>query len=185
MGRPKPLLEWGGVPLVRYQVEQLRTAGAQEIVVVVGHRAEEVVAALAGTPCRTVLNPRYREGRATSLAAGARALWAAEAVVVLNVDQPRPASLLRRLLEEQRAWGAPVVVPLFGGRRGHPLVLAGWLLPELRQVRDESQGLRAVLLRHAGQVRELPLGDPRVLLGFNTPAEYQRARRGAGPLRPG
>ena len=65
MGQPKALLPWGGVPLVRHQVDLLAAQPAiNQVVVIVGSLVDEVRAALDGTPARVVANPRFREGRA-------------------------------------------------------------------------------------------------------------------------
>ena len=75
MGQPKALLPWNGVPLVRHQVDLLAARPAVDhLIVVVGSLEDQVRSALDGTAARIVVNPRFREGRATSLSAAARAL---------------------------------------------------------------------------------------------------------------
>ena len=54
-------------------------------------------------------------------------------------------------------------------------VLDGALLTELREVDEATQGLRAVLARHAAEVREVPFDSATVLLDLNTPEDYQQA----------
>lgn len=178
MGTPKALLDWRGQPLVRYQVEQLRAAGCDPVVVVLGHEREWIAAALAGSGARIVENPRYAEGRATSVQVGARAIPAtASAIVVLNVDQPREAALIRALLEAQRESGASIVTPAYAGQRGHPAVFAGRLLGEIAAVDEASEGLRAVVRRHQHERLILPWPDASVTLDLNDPEAYERARR--------
>src|SRR5947199_10867876 len=102
MGRMKQLVPWDGRPLVQWQAEQLRDGGADDVVVVLGHRADEIRAAVPAW-CRVVVNATYRDGRATSLRAGALALADdTEALLIINVDQPRPAWLSRRLVARWR-----------------------------------------------------------------------------------
>ncbi|MGH2598784.1 MAG: nucleotidyltransferase family protein, partial [Dehalococcoidia bacterium] len=176
-----PLLPWHGQPLVAYQVQQLRAAGAVEVVVVVGHAAGDVrpVAQAAGGV--VVENPEYRQGRAGSVRRGAMALPDdTGAIVTLNVDQPRPAWLIRRVLDAHLGGDAPITTPEYGGRRGHPAVFAGTLLPELRAVSDATEGLRAVVRRYADRRRFVPIDDPIVTLEFNTRAEYETALETAG-----
>ncbi len=172
MGAPKPLLRWQGATLIEHQIAQLRDAGVDDVIAVLGHRAEDVrpLADAAGASC--VVNESYDEGRASSLRAGAAAVTDAETIVVLSVDQPRPATVTRRLLAEHTSG---ITVPTQLGRRGHPVVLDGALLPELRAVDEATQGLRAVIDRHATEVREVPFETADVLLDLNTPEEYERA----------
>jgi molybdenum cofactor cytidylyltransferase len=178
MGSPKPLLSWQGRPLVRYQVEQLREAGCDPVIVVTGHEREHVERALGGVEATFAYNPAYREGRAGSVRAGARAVPAGvSALIVLNVDQPRSAAITRRLLEVHHAGGSLLTVPEFGGKRGHPLVLDAALLPELFEVTEESQGIRALVQRHVERRLEVPFGSDEVLLDLNTPQAYASVQR--------
>jgi CTP:molybdopterin cytidylyltransferase MocA len=177
MGRPKPLLEWNGTTLIEYQISQLRAGGCDEVVAVLGHRAEEVRPYAEKAGARVVVNEDYRAGRAGSIRTGAVALVPeTSAIVILNVDQPRGHAITRRLLDEHAARGNLITVPLCQGQHGHPAVLAGSLLPELQQVDEASQGLRAVMRRHEAGRAELPVDDSSVLLDLNFPADYEAAR---------
>ncbi len=176
MGQPKALLDWGGQPLIRYQVEQLRAAGCDEVIVVLGYRADDIHRQIRDLPVRVMFNPRFQFGRAGSLRIGAKAANRdADAIAITNVDQPRPASFLRRLIEAHGS-GAAATVPTFRGQRGHPVVVAGWLRPELMAATEEERGLRGVLLRHADRVVEVEM-DELCLLDLNTPEEYENALR--------
>lgn len=178
MGSPKPLLDWGGEPLVTYQVRQLQMAGADVVVVVLGYAAEQVCAAVPTAGVQVVLNERYQEGRASSVRAGAAAIdTGAEAVIIINVDQPRPAAISRQLLLVHRGTGYLITVPEYGGRRRHPVVVSGTLVPELRQVEEATLGLRAVMQRHAAQTQRIPIDDPLLELDLNTPEAYLQAHR--------
>jgi molybdenum cofactor cytidylyltransferase len=185
MGSPKPLLPWHGEPLVAYQVRQLREAGAVEVVVVVGHEAAAVGSIAAAAGARVVENAEYRSGRASSVRAGALALPDDTlAVVTLNVDQPRPAALIRRVIAAHRASRSLITTPEEGSRRGHPVIFAGSLLPELRAVSEQGEGLRAVVRGHADRRYLAPIDDPIIHLEFNTPEEYAAALAAIGATRP-
>ena len=108
MGRPKPLLQWRGATLVEHQVSVLLEGGASEVVVVLGHRSEEVIPYVERAGASYVVNERYEEGRTSSIKAGLAAVPAqTEHVVLLGVDQPRTAadrsSCDRRSPERRRA----------------------------------------------------------------------------------
>jgi molybdenum cofactor cytidylyltransferase len=180
MGTPKPLLAWHGEPLVAYQVRQLHAAGVAGVIVVVGHEAARVGAVAEPVGARTVLNDDYRSGRASSVRAGALALPDdTGTIVILSVDQPRSAALIRRVLDAHLAGGAAITTPERAGRRGHPVIIAGELLPELRAVSESSEGLRAVVRRNADRRLIVPVDDPAIHLEFNTPEEYAAALRPA------
>ena len=175
MGRLKQLLPWDGVPLVAWQVRQLREAGAEDVIVVLGHAAEEIRPALP-PQARVAVNPAYRQGRATSLRCGAEAAADdAEAVLILSADQPRPAWLARRLIERWHETHARVVSPRFAQGYGHPILLDGSLLPELRNVSDDTLGLRAVIDRHLDRADPLQIANDAVDVDLNTPSDYESA----------
>lgn len=177
MGTPKPLLEWGGSTLIEYQLAQLKAAPIDHVLVVVGHGADEVRPYMETAGVAYLNNEQYRQGRASSLRLAAAALpQDTQAVLILNVDQPRPHAVLERLVQEHLHLGNLITVPTYEGRRGHPPVLSGRLIPELREVSEESQGLRAIIHRHQAEVFQLPFDTPVVLLDINRPQEYQRAR---------
>lgn len=171
MGAPKALLDWGGESLIRHQVSQL--AGCGQVIVVLGHEAEAIRKVLpAGV--RVVVNPDYASGRVSSLLAGFRAIEGAPAgVLVVGVDQPLGPGVVETLLEAAQE---AVVVPSFEGRRGHPVLFRGELLPELLAISEAQEGLRAVTRRHARQ--EVPVGSAWVLADLNTPEALERLRGG-------
>jgi len=177
MGTPKPLLEWGGRTLIEYQLEQLHRPPVDRVVVVLGHRAEEVLQLVHRAGALAVINEFYREGRASSVRVGSAALGEdTEAAVVVNVDQPRPHWVIERLVREHVAGGNLITVPSHRGVWGHPGVFAGSLLPEMREVREATEGLRAILHRHEGQVVPVPFESDVVLLDMNLPDVYEKAR---------
>lgn len=176
MGRLKQLLPWDGRPLILWQVQQLQQAGAGQVIVVLGYAAAEIEPSVDSSGASFVINDRYHEGRASSLRAGAAALAAnAGAVIVASVDQPRPAWLVRKLIDAWRESRAAIVVPRFAQRRGHPVLLDATLLPELATVSEEDLGLRAVMQRHYGATIEVSVDTDSVDVDLNLPADYDRA----------
>ncbi len=177
MGTPKPLLDWGGHTLIEYQIAQLREGGADKVIVVLGHRADEILPFVHQAGAQAIINELYSEGRASSVRVAAGALPEdTGAVVVLNVDQPRPAWVTTRLLDEHRRERALITVPVFEGKRGHPVVFDARLAPELREVREATEGMRAVMQAHAAEVLEVPFETPVVVLDMNVPEEYEKAK---------
>ncbi len=185
MGRAKALLDWGGKPLLQHQIDELSAAGCEPIAVVLGHEAERIAAGIRCVGgCRVVRNREYASGRASSLRAGAGALPGdAVAVVVASVDTPLRGATVRALIAAWRGRPDPgaIVVPRHAGRNGHPGLFGGPLLAELRAVREESQGLRAVRRAHAAATTFLDVDDPLVTLNLNTPEAYESARRDYAP----
>ena len=183
MGQPKAFLPWGGVPLVRCQVDVLAAQPAvDQVIVVVGSLLDKVRDALQGTPARVVANPRFREGRATSLAVGARALEnRPTSVLVVNVDQPLATDLIEPLVAAWRTDPGALWRPSYQGHGGHPLIVPADVAPELAHVTEATQGLRAVVSRHRRRLRSLPVDSGLAVLNLNTPADYATAQTSSGP----
>jgi molybdenum cofactor cytidylyltransferase len=176
MGVAKPLLDWAGETLIEYQIHQLRDAGINNVIAVLGHGSDEVRPLAQRAGATAVLNDRYAEGRASSLRAGAATVPPDTAeIAVLNVDQPRPVSVTSRLLAEHLRTGALITLPTYDGKRGHPVFLCGSLLPDLLAATEADEGLRAIVHRHAADVREVAFDTPIVLLDINTLEDYRRA----------
>ena len=183
MGSPKPLLPWRGKTLVESQIDALREGGADEIIVVLGHRASEIAPlvsnAAAGAPAsniRVVVNREYRDGRTTSIKAGLNAVSPdATDVVMMAVDQPRTAGIVSRVVRAHMEADALLTSPRYRGRGGHPLMFSARLLPELRLISEEGQGLREVFERHRSEINQVIFDDPMIRLDLNTPEAYEEA----------
>ena len=161
MGRPKPLLPWRGKTMVESQIQSLLEAGANEVIVVLGHKAEEVAPYVHGKPVRDVMNPLYREGRTSSIKAGLEAVSPdATDIVIMAVDQPRTPQIVSDVINAHLEAGALLTSPRYHGRGGHPLVFSARLLPELSCISEENQGLREVFERHRAEINEVVFDDP-------------------------
>ena len=177
MGRPKPLLDWHGQPLIAAQVDALAAAGCAPIIAVLGSRAREIRSALPAA-AQAVTNHAWRQGRAGSIRAAARAVPAhAKQIVIASVDQPCAPAGIRRTIDALAAEpGARIAVPRYRGRNGHPPAFDAALLPALRRVGERRQGLRAIRRSQRGATIFIEVDDPAVLLNLNSPADYERAR---------
>lgn len=180
MGRNKLLLGLGRESLVRRAVRVAEEAGLDPVLVVVGHEAERVRAALEGLRCEPVLNARHGLGMSTSLDAGvAAAPGDASAVVVLLGDMPFvDAPMVRALVARHREGGAPVVASRYGGVPAPPTLYARALFPELRGGEGEGRG-REVVRRHAGEV-DFVDWPAAALADVDEAADLERARAGLG-----
>lgn len=177
MGAPKPLLPWQGDTLIEYQVRSLREAGVSQTVVVLGHAADAVAPHVEGSSDVTVVvNSRYREGKTTSIKLGVReADPQAAALLLLAVDQPRPAALLRHILEQHLESEALITQPAYERKAGHPLLFHPALRGELLEITEERMGVREVVGRNPKRVSTVAVDSPLVLLDLNTAEDYRQA----------
>jgi len=181
MGSPKPLLSWGDQTLLEWEIDQLMASCVDEIVVVLGSHAEEVRRSLGDGARYCVFNQRWQHGRSTSLVKGANALLSEhelrpEATVIQNVDQPTRPDIINRLVDELIRGRVDAVQPVHDGHGGHPVVIAGHVLPLLLHVDEPSLGLRGVLKQHPPL--RIPMDEePVVALDLDTPDTLPQARQ--------
>ena len=158
-GRTKQLVTLDGEPLVLHAVTALRSAGVDEIIVVTGHDADAVEAALPGD-VRVVRNAAFRDGQATSLAAGLHALDdATEGAVVLLADQPGvTAGDVAALIDEFRSSRARIVRLRYTDGPG-PALLSREIHAEAGHLRGDA-GARVLIASHPDWVEEVPIDRP-------------------------
>ncbi len=179
MGGAKLLLPVGGIPMVRRVVDAALRSRVSETIVVVGHEAQGVRAALDGLPVRVVANADYARGMSSSLRAGLAAVDAtADGALILLGDQPFvSAALLDQLIDRFGACGKPVVRPALDGRPANPVLVGAALFPELMRERGDVGG-RRVVERRPEDVCLVPVDDPRQLVDVDSPEQYAKERDG-------
>lgn len=175
MGAPKQLAAIGGMPMLRRTVEHVRASGVDEIVVVTGHEAEAVGAALKGLPVTLVRNPDYAQGLSTSLKAGLAALDDEQvdgALIVLG-DMPgvTAGDIDRMLAAFDPAEGRGIVVPVHEGKRGNPVLWGAAYFPEMVRLSGDM-GAKHLLAEFAEAVCEVELGEA-VLTDIDTPEQLK------------
>ncbi len=182
MGQLKALLPWQGDTLLGCQVSSLLQAGIHQVVVVLGHKRDRLLPLLEGRDrVVSVFNPDYQAGKTTSIKTGIEAVLrspqaaAAQTLVLLNVDQPRTAETISKLLSRHESSDCLITIPVFQGKGGHPLILDCSLLPELLEIAEASQGIRAVVRKHEERLQRVEVDNPEVLWDLNTPEQYQAA----------
>ena len=191
MGRLKPLLPLdpqGAQTPLGLCVGLFRAAGIDEVVVVTGHRDDEVGSAARAAGARVVHNPDYARGMYGSVRAGVAGLDAAtDGFFLLPVDIPLVRTGTVRLLARAFA-GKPasVLLPVFAGRRGHPPLLGRELIGRIQDSAEPAGGLRTLLdqveAEQPERVREVQVADRFILRDMDTPADHaacveQLARR--------
>ena len=167
----KLLAEVDGVPMVRRVAETVRAAALDPVIVVLGHEADAVRAALDGVPVRLVENPAYMEGMGTSVARGIEAIGdPVEGAMVVLGDMPWiDARDLDALLDAFAAdEGRGICAPVVDRKRGNPVLWAARYFPELRLL-DGDVGARHLLARYEEDLVEVAVEGRGVLRDVDTP----------------
>jgi molybdenum cofactor cytidylyltransferase len=174
-GRNKLLLPLAGEPAIRRTVRAVLAAGPQETVVVTGHRREEVEAALAGLAVRLHAHADFEQGQMTSVSAGIGALSrATDAVLVCLGDMAllRPEDYREIVAAHASRLEKSFLVPMVGGRRGNPVAIAQWRLPEIIAGR-RNLGCRKLIDDNPDDVHAYEASNERFVLDMDTPEDYE------------
>ena len=141
------------------------------IIVVTGYAPVGLLPIIAAEPkAREAHNAAFDEGKAGSVRCGMAATGErTDTILLIAVDQPRPASFLRALLDAHAAASTLITAPTYDGHRGHPLIFDRALLAELRAVDDATLGVRAVLERHSDVINDVQTANPVARFDLNTP----------------
>lgn len=170
-GTNKLLADLKGAPMVRRTVDHALAAGVGKVIVVTGHEAERVEAALAGLPVTFVRNAGFAGGLASSLQKGLASLppTVAGAIVLLG-DMPlvHPEVMQRLAAAFADEPGVRAVVPTLYGQRGNPVVLARAMFADVARLSGDA-GARALIEAAGGDVAEVAVDDPGILRDFDTP----------------
>ena len=179
LGQSKQLLVWRGRPLIAHVAQTALDARLDPVIVVIGHRAGEMRAALQSLAVIVVENPRWPDGMSTSMHAGLSALPAdVDAALFLLVDQPRiTADYLRAMVAAYRASRKPIVVSAFQGKRASPTLFDRSLFDQLRRITGDVGG-RAVIDASPNLVAMVEADDEATLLDIDTPEDWQRIGNG-------
>lgn len=173
LGRAKQLLVLGGRPLLAHVVANAVASGLDEVVLVLGYEAERIAAAIGEMGQRTVVNPDYAAGQSTSVRTGLAAIDpAAEAALFLLGDQPQVSPpVIDAVIGAFRASGGPIVVPVYGGRPGNPVLFGRALYAELDRITGD-QGARRVVAAHPAETILVPVDAATPPGDVDTEADY-------------
>lgn len=168
----KLLADIGGRAMVRHVVDNVLGSTAEPVVVVTGHEADRVRAALGGCPVAFAENPDFADGLSTSLKTGLAALPAdCDGAIVCLADMPKvtPAVIDRLIAAFDPVEGRAIVVPTRRGKRGNPVLFARRFFEEIGAVSGDV-GARHIIGENDELVVEVEVDDESVLTDIDTPA---------------
>lgn len=180
MGSPKALVPYRGKTFVEHLIEITRHPRVEVTRIVVGAHADEIRGRLAAHANEIVLNAEWEKGQLSSIQAAVRSLpdGETEGMILCPVDHPIvTAKLVARLIEEFDARGKSIALPMYHGRRGHPLIFRASLYQELLAASAEV-GARQVVWAHEAATCVVATEEEGVVLNINDPITLERALAG-------
>jgi molybdenum cofactor cytidylyltransferase len=154
-GRNKLLESIGSTTMIGHVVSETLRSKADRTIVVLGHDSEKVMLVLEGYRCDFVINEEYEKGQSFSVRKGLSSLSAsADAVMILPGDVAGvDHRMIDAVIDEYARSNAPIVTAGYNGRSGHPILFDMSLIAELKDIDEESWGIKKVVSRHRSQRR--------------------------------
>jgi len=181
--RPKSLLELDGVPLICRQVMALRQAGVSELVLVLGHHAKDIEAAVKALQVSIVINTDPDAGPVGSQRLGLQSLSGQNGAVLMALaDQPLlDAADLRQLLKafDQRLSGSALLYPRVNGQPGNPVIFTAAVRAALLACPPDV-GCKQWRQANAPLVEAFDCHNPHFVQDVDTPEDIAILRRSSG-----
>jgi molybdenum cofactor cytidylyltransferase len=175
MGQPKQLVRVKGKTLLEHTITNVRASGVGEIVLVLGAKAEEIRSQVGLDGLKVVVNAEHEQGMGTSIGVGLRALSAGvSGALIVLADQPFvQTATLDKLMEQHWQRKAQIVIPMFKGFRGNPVLLDRSVFPEVMGLPGDV-GCRAIFGDHTQGIQKVDVDDVGVLLDADTSADVEQ-----------
>ena len=178
MGSPKALLPYQGRPFLEHllEVTSHRNIGVRRVVL--GAHAEPIAKAIQLEADEIVINEDWEKGQLSSIQAALRSLPpGTDGILLCLIDHPLISSLLvQDLIEQFYKTKKPIVLPVYEGRRGHPVIFSASLYDELLGAPLET-GARAIVWAHKSDVEEVQTNEQGCVLNLNDPETMNKAIR--------
>ncbi len=180
MGSPKALLPYQGRPFLEHLLEVTahREIGVRRVVL--GAHAEPIAKAVNLKADEIVINHEWEKGQLSSIQAGLRSLPpGTDGMLLCLIDHPLISNaLVQELIEQFHKTKGPIVLPVYEGRRGHPVIFSATLYDELLHAPLEA-GARSVVWAHKGEIDEVRTNEEGCVLNLNDPETMHKELGGA------
>ena len=176
MSSPKALLPYQGRPFLEHllEVTSHRNIGVRRVVL--GAHAAPIAKAVDLKADEIVINHEWEKGQLSSIQAALRSLPpGTDGMLLCLIDHPLISSaLVQDLIEQFYKAAKPIVLPVYEGRRGHPVIFSSSLYDELFRAPLET-GARAVVWAHSSEIEEFQTNEEGCVLNLNDPETLNRA----------
>ena len=175
MGSPKALLRIYGRTFLEHIASEAKKSNLTEVKIVLGSQAELILERLPQLRANVVINPEYEQGQLSSLIRGLKALegYSIDGLMLFLVDHPFvDRHLINELLDWFSSHNNPLVIPTFKKKRGHPIIFAHELFPELINAPVDA-GAVIVVRKYQDKILHVETGQAGILLDIDTPEAYR------------
>ena len=175
MGQQKLLMPFADKTIIEHIVEKALRSNAGEIRVIVGSHQDEITNKILHQPVKITYNDRYEEGMLSSVQCGFNALSStSKAGMILLGDQPMvKISVINKLIDSFFKTRKGIVIPVYNGRRGHPVLIDSVYVTEIKNLNPDI-GLRQLIEERSSDVYEVEVDTETILKDIDTIVDYNR-----------
>ncbi len=175
IGRPKLLMPFGGGTVLERTLDNLLTSKVDEVIVVLGPRAGVIKQVIADRQVKVVVNPDYHLGMSTSLITGLSLVDdRAQRIMIALADQPLIyGETYDRLIEASLSCDKGIIIPVYQGRRGNPIIFSAKYKQELFKLKGDVGG-RQIVRQYPDDILEVAVHSEGINLDINTMYDYLR-----------
>lgn len=168
-------MRFGQSTIVEQAVDNLLGSKIDEVIVVLGFKADEVRSLIATRPVRLAFNPDYEQGMSTSIIAGLRLVGSQSQAVMLALgDQPLiDSQTINRLIDKFYSHDKGIVIPTYLGRRGHPVIFAMRYKKQLLELKGDI-GARQLVKENPEDILEVAVGCEGILVDIDSADCYHK-----------
>jgi len=178
MGSTKQLLPWSGTTILGHIILQASMSYLDHLVLVLGHKAGQIVSELEFHNFALVFNPEYDKGQSSSLKKGINNLPNnIQAAIFLLADQPLISfSVIDKIIDTYIQTSSPLIIPVHKERRGNPVLIDRSIFPRLMRLQGDT-GARAIFDEYSDLLLEVDIPDQGICLDIDTWDEYIKMLR--------
>jgi len=179
MGKLKQLLPWGDKTIMDTVIDTVRKAKyVDQIVVVVGAEKERMKKHLIEknyAAVKIVENINYQQGMMSSVQTGLKVLpESCQYIMFVLADKPLlTTEIVEEIIEEFLAKKPPIILPIYQGKKGHPVIIKKELIEKIMELEGEG-GLRHLFEIYPEKIHYFPLSDQKITIDIDNPKQYDR-----------
>jgi len=178
LGQPKQLLTYKGKTLLNWVIEVAIQSSLSQIILVLGHKADDIQKTIIYPNISILHNPQYHQGQSSSIRHGIKALDPLiDAAMFLLGDQPMiKLETINTLIAAYGKEKSLIVMPTFQGKRGNPVIFDRRFFPQLKTLSGDSGG-RVLFDENVDQILMVEVDDPGILMDVDSFEDYEKLQQ--------
>lgn len=172
-GKVKQLLPWNNQPLISYIIDIVHSSGLSPIIIVLGANYSQIIPVIRSKPVKLIINPKWEEGKGSSISIGVNALpKEINAVMLFVIDQPfLSKELIGAIMREYaRKEKVEIIAPYIGEIQSNPVLFTKKVFPSLLGLEKEEGGKKII---SEFSVKKLQWKDEKILRDIDTLEDYK------------